>query len=107
MRIFIDDSGSFNWHKPGKSLFCGLTVPDRGLEALYERFARWRRTIIGHSKRELKGSELTENQLALFATKVLVTADRDIWLTVVGIDTRQTQEAIINRLRDQAAIIFD
>jgi Protein of unknown function (DUF3800) len=107
MRIFIDESGSFNWHNPGKSLFCGVTVPDRGLDALYERFARWRRTIIGHSKRELKGSELTENQLTLFAAKVLVTTDQDVWLTVVGIDTCLTQEAIISRLRDQAAIIFD
>jgi hypothetical protein len=84
-----------------------VTVPDCGLDALYARFARWRRTIIGHSKRELKGSELTENQLTLFAAKVLVTPDQDVWLTVVGVDTCLTQEAIISRLRDQAAIIFD
>ena len=47
------------------------TVPDRGLEALLDRFARWRRMIIGHSKRELKGSELTDNQLVSFMQKVL------------------------------------
>jgi hypothetical protein len=66
MRIFIDESGSFNWHIPGRSVFCGVTVPDRGLDELLDRFSRWRRTIIGHSKRELKGSELTENQLFSF-----------------------------------------
>jgi hypothetical protein len=106
MRIFIDESGAFDWNFPGRSIFCGITVPDRDLEALFNRFLRWRRTIIGQSKRELKGSELTENQLSSFAAKVLPATDRDIWLTVVGIDTKITHESIVCQLRDQAGIIF-
>jgi hypothetical protein len=107
MRIFIDESGSFSWHTPGRSVFCGVTVPDRELDALLHRFGRWKRTIIGRSRRELKGSELTENQLSSFTSKVFPISDRDFWLTVVGIDTRVTRKAIVCEVRDQAAVIFD
>jgi hypothetical protein len=106
MRVYIDDSGSFSWHNSGVSLFCGVTIPDRDGSAVIERFASWRRALIGQSKRELKGSDLTEDQLASFADTVLVPSDRELWLTVVGIDTRRTREDIIGKLQQQAAVIL-
>ena len=107
MRIFIDEAGSFSWRNPGRSIFCAVTVADRDLEALLDRFVRWGRSVIGHSTRELKGAEMTDNQLSSFAAKVLPATDRDLWLTAVGIDTTVTKESIVIQLRDQAATIFD
>jgi len=47
VNLFIDDAGSFSWHTPGKSLFAGLTVPDREMAGLFDRFERWRRSVLG------------------------------------------------------------
>jgi hypothetical protein len=44
VKVFIDDSGSFNWHSQGRSLFCGVTIPDRAIASVFDWFARWRRT---------------------------------------------------------------
>ena len=82
---FIDDSGSFSWDNKGKSLFCGVTVSDVELPRLEERFLAWKRSIIGESKRELKGQELTANQLYSFSQKVLPRTARDIHLTLAEI----------------------
>jgi hypothetical protein len=60
---FIDDSGSFSWGNKGKSLFCGVTVSDEELPELEKRFIAWKRSIVGDSGQELKGSHLTANQL--------------------------------------------
>ena len=60
---FIDDSGSFSWSNKGTSLFCGVTVSDAELPQLEKRFVAWKRSVIGHSNRELKGQDLTANQL--------------------------------------------
>jgi Protein of unknown function (DUF3800) len=106
MKIFIDDSGSFNWQSPGKSVFCGVTIADRDYPAVVGRFAHWRRSVIGKSKRELKGSELTEAQLSSFASKVLPWTDKSTCLTVVGVDTCRTRQHHIIQLRKQASTMF-
>jgi hypothetical protein len=107
LQIFIDDSGSFDWITPDVSVFCGVTVPDRERDALFDRFAKWRRSIIGHSTRELKGAELTDRQLHSFTTKVLPNHPRDFWLTVLGIDTRQTRKVHVEKLREQATALCE
>jgi hypothetical protein len=107
MRNFIDDSGSFNWQDKGRSLFCGVTVAERSLAAVLERFAVWRSSIVGpRSTRELKGAELTPRQLDSFADKVLVGADRDVGLTLVAADTTLTQEQDVRKLAEQASAMF-
>lgn len=106
VKILIDDSGSFSWHKPGVSLFAGILLPDRVMPEMLERFGQWRRTIIGKSNRELKGAELTSKQMYAFAYKVLSHAARDPLLTVVGADTRRNPENLISRCRDQVAQQF-
>jgi hypothetical protein len=103
---FIDDSGSFSWGNKGPSLFCGVTVPDAELPRLEERFLDWKRGIIGRGKRELKGQELTPNQLHSFTHKVLPRTARDIHVTLTGGDTDVTAESYIERLREQAAELF-
>ena len=107
MRNFIDDSGSFNWQDKGRSLFCGVTIAERSLPVVLERFDRWRSSVIGvRSTRELKGAELTPRQLDSFADKVLMGADRDVWLTVVAADTRLTDERLVRMLAEQASAMF-
>jgi len=106
MNIFIDESGAFSWHNRGRSLFAGLTVPDRNLGALSQRFEKWRRSIIGHSSRELKGKELTDSQLQSFTNYVLPLRDHDTRVTVVGADTSRTSETIVATVRDQVSKQF-
>ena len=106
MWAFIDESGSFSWSNKGKSLFCGVTVSDRELPHLERRFRDWKRSIIGGSKRELKGQELTSNQLYSFSYRVLPMAVDDIHLTLAGGDTSVTAESYLEKLRDQAAGLF-
>ena len=106
MHIFIDDSGSFSWHNPGISLFVSVLTPDREIPDLVARFAKWKRTVIGKSNRELKGEELTDNQLYSFTYQVLPHRLHNPLLTVVGFDTRITAEAIIRRCRDQVSEQF-
>jgi hypothetical protein len=107
MRNFIDDSGSFNWHNQGVSLFCGVTIAERDFAAVSERFAKWRRSIVGSkSTRELKGADLTPKQLDSFTYKVLPATDRDVWLTVVGADTRVTSQEFAARVSEQASAMF-
>lgn len=102
---FIDDSGSFSWRNRGKSLFCGVTVSDVELPELEKRFIAWKRSIIGGSGQELKGSELTSNQLSSFVMKVLPRSS-GIVLTVVGGDTSATAESHVEEMRHQSAEIF-
>jgi Protein of unknown function (DUF3800) len=103
VHVFVDDSGSFSWATPGISLFCGLMIPDRDLANLCDRFEAWKRLILGNSRRELKGDELTSNQLESFSYKVLPLTDRDPRLSVVGTDTRVLSQSNIEKYRDQSA----
>jgi len=104
---FIDDSGSFSWgHNKGKSIFCGVTVSDVELPDLESRFLAWKRTIVGNSTQELKGSQLNANQLYSFSYKVLPPNRRNIHLTLVSGDTSITDESCVERMRDQAAELF-
>jgi hypothetical protein len=108
MKIYIDESGGFSWGKePDFSLFCGVTIADRDSDALFSRFAEWRRIIAGDSKREIKGSELSDPQLEMFADQVLSTRGRDILLTVVGLDTTKTKREHIEELRRQAWVMSE
>src|ERR1017187_7829445 len=106
MQHFIDDSGSFSWQSPGVSLFVGVLLPDRSMTAVLDRFVRWKREIIGGSSRELKGEELTPNQLQSFSYKVFPSADRDPKLTVIGADTAKISKNIIEQVRKQVAEQF-
>jgi hypothetical protein len=106
MWSFVDDSGSFSWVNRGKSLFCGLTISDGELPRLEQRFLAWKQSVVGRTNRELKGYELTSNQLYSFSHKVLPMAVRNMHLTLVAGDTSVTAESYLERLRYQAAEMF-
>jgi hypothetical protein len=104
VNLFLDDSGAFNWHNKGESLFAGLTVPDRNIKTLVARFEAWRRSIIGKSsRRELKGEELSDAQLRSFVHRVLPPKDRGTKVTVVGANTSLMSEKIVAQVRDDLA----
>ena len=97
---------NFTWgNNKGKSLFCGVTVPDPELRTWRRRFVTWKRSIVGASGQEFKGSQLTANQLVSFVEKVIPPSS-DIVLTVVGGDTSVTDESLVLKMRDQDAEIF-
>jgi hypothetical protein len=106
MKIFIDESGAFNWSNAGLSVFCGVSIADRILPEVYERFISWRKSIIGNSSRELKGSELTDPQLYTFVRKVLPSSNRDVHVTVVGVDTLHIAELNVVKLQRQASQMY-
>lgn len=103
---FIDESGSFSWVNPGTSLFCGLSIPDREIHKTEQRFLHWKKSVIGNSRRELKGEELAPTQLISFARNVLPLGDTEASISLVGANTERTPETFIVRLRDQASEIF-
>ncbi len=108
MKIYIDESGGFSSGKePDFSLFCGVTIADRDSDALFSRFGEWRRTIANNSKREIKGSELSDAELETFADYLLRTRGRDILLTVVGLDPNRTKREHIEELRRQAWVMTE
>ncbi|MDI3254808.1 MAG: DUF3800 domain-containing protein [Bacillota bacterium] len=108
MKIYIDESGAFTWgNQPSISLFCGVTVADRDSDALFARFVNWKRTIVGDSKREIKGAELTDAQLEGFAKSILGIQGHDFWLTVVGLDTTRTKREHVEELRRQAWVMAE
>lgn len=106
MNIYIDDAGSFSWNSKGISLFAGLTIPHRILPALAARFEAWRRSVIGRSTRELKGGELTANQLESFSYRVFSPQQESPRITLCGFDTRQEDPNLLARYRDQTADLF-
>jgi hypothetical protein len=101
MRIFVDESGSFSWSKPGTSLMAALVIPDAAMDSLTSRFFVWKSSIVGESRREVKGSELTSAQLESFVRQVLPSSERVPFLTVVGADTATTQESHVATAKDQ------
>jgi len=62
--------------------------------------------MIGSSNRELKGEELSPNQLESFSYKVFPSVGCDSKLTVVGADTEITSKDIIERARQQVGEQF-
>lgn len=106
VQVLIDDSGSFSWSTPGISVFCALVAPDRSADTLFSRFESWKRSVIGKSKRELKGAELTLNQLETFSYKLFPPSDRDLRLKFVGANTELLKKQSVEMFRNQSALLF-
>jgi Protein of unknown function (DUF3800) len=106
MKIFIDDSGSFGWEKPGKSLFCALTAADRCLPDVFSNFSTWKKNVARAGERkEVKGAELAAQQLALFVQTVILQSS-DMYLTLAAVDTALTLRAIVDLVRTQSAEVL-
>lgn len=102
MKNYFDESGRFGWTPEATSVFCGLSI-DRSLPKIVHDFCIWREKIAQvRAGDEVKGGALTEQQLTVFV-KWVVLPHRDFYVTVVGADTRVTQEAVVRQWIDQAA----
>jgi hypothetical protein len=104
LRIFIDDSGGFEWTTPGVSLFCAVTVSDRTIDGITSNFIAWkerqsRRTAEG----EVKGKDLLQSEQASFANAVILTGN-GLGLTLAGTKTslfkKEIAEEVIRNTAD-------
>src|SRR5581483_2027914 len=103
MKNYIDESGTFGWTPEGISVFAGLSLADRSFERVFAAFAEWKRLIARvHDGDEVKGWSLSPIQLQVFV-KWVVLPHRDFWVTLVGVDTRNTKETVARMYVDQAA----
>jgi hypothetical protein len=99
----MDESGSFSWASPGVNPFACLIVPDRSLSLLTGRFSEWKRSVVGKNNAELKGRELSSENLESFTTEVLPNSEREPILSIVAADTSVTLEVFVAGARDQLA----
>src|SRR5688500_556345 len=95
MKTYIDESGDFGWQRPGMSmsLFATINIADRSLAAITPAFKRWRTLSGVVAGAEVKGGTLNEQTLISFV-RTVVQPHGDFWVTLVGVDTRQTTERI-------------
>jgi uncharacterized protein DUF3800 len=106
MKIYVDESGSFTWNPSGVSLFCGISVADRSIPDLFVRFLRWKQEVPKRRRgAEVKGSSLSDSQLASFARKVIVPSE-SLFLTFVGTDTLRLDRAVVETHKQQAAEVL-
>src|SRR5262245_11034991 len=100
MKVFIDESGSFNWARPSKSTFSGVSVPDSSLLNLYVDFSSWKRESAGlRRQKEVKGSALRNKQLLSFVEDVVLKHD-NFRLTYVVVDTVLTRERVVDAIKN-------
>jgi Protein of unknown function (DUF3800) len=105
MKIFIDESGSFNWQPEGISLFCAVTIADRELPTLLDSFRLWKqRHTNGGNRSEIKGKDLTPRQQTSFVQYVVLNC-KDFWITQVGIDTRMSSRDLAEKFKSKYADI--
>ena len=103
MKNYIDESGTFGWTPAGISVFAGLSLADRSLERVFAAFAEWKRLIARVADgEEVKGWSMSRVQLEVFV-KWVVLPHRDFWVTLVGVDTGRTTEAVARVYVQQAA----
>ncbi|HXB26493.1 MAG TPA: DUF3800 domain-containing protein [Gemmatimonadaceae bacterium] len=108
MHIFIDESGSFI--RPGKggrraSCIAALIVPSAEVNNLGEAFARLRRQFAGASGGELKGSQLTERQVAQVISLLRAS---DVVLETCVIDMGGQDLSEITQFKEhQAQLLFE
>lgn len=108
MRVFVDESGSFSWQKPGWSIVAavGICELDGTFDAMLARFRafegglpRERRSESG----EIKGSALSDQELAAFVWEVLPRDREQTHVSLVGFDSRRSPRDVVARFRELLA----
>jgi Protein of unknown function (DUF3800) len=106
VKTFIDESGCFSWKHSGKSVFCGLSLPDHALPDVFLQFFRWKRDVLGLKRqKEIKAYELTSKQLRSFVERVAM-YDKTFRLTYTAVDTQFTSATVVDKMRDQWAEVL-
>jgi Protein of unknown function (DUF3800) len=104
--IFFDESGDFSWAPPRPSVFAALIVLNRDMPKIHTRFALWKSEIVGDSRSEVKGKDLTDLQLRSFVSSVFSESDKNSRLLFVGVDTRVTSQDVVLAAKEQTAKLF-
>lgn len=103
MKNYVDESGAFGWTPEGVSLFAGLSLADRSLPRIIRSFNEWKAKVARcPENEEVKGWSLSPTQLEIFV-KWVILPHRDFWVSLVGVDTRNTKESIARAFVEQAA----
>ena len=94
MRIFIDESGSFSWQRPELSIVAAIGVCERDgtLRAMLERLRAFERSLPKERRApggEIKGSALTDQELATFVWDVLPRKRESAHVSLIGFDSRE------------------
>jgi hypothetical protein len=98
MKIFIDDSGGFEWITPGVSLFCAVTVSDKTLDGITSNFIAWKeRQSCRTAEGEVKGKDLSQLQQASFANAVILIG-KGLGLTLAGTKTSLFKKEIAEKV---------
>jgi Protein of unknown function (DUF3800) len=106
MKVFVDESGCFNWARTGKSTFCAVSLPDEALHDLYVDFVRWKQSSLGLKRRkEIKGAELETKQLSSFVENVVL-PHGSFRLTYVAVDTELTSAQVVEAIKRQFADVI-
>lgn len=106
MKTFIDESGGFGWKHSGKSVFCGVSLPDHALPDVFLQFFRWKRDVLGLKKqKEVKAYELDTKQLRSFVECVAL-REKTLRVTYTAVDTQFTSAAVVGKMRDQWADVL-
>jgi hypothetical protein len=107
MRILIDESGAFNWKRPGWSVIAAVGVAERDGtdEALASRLRHWERGLPPSRREggEVKGRLVTDDELAAFVVTVLEPDRAKNQVTLCGFDSSRTSRAEVARFRAQLA----
>ncbi len=108
MRVFVDESGSFSWQRPGWSIVAavGVCELDRSLDEILARFRDFERSLPQERRSpsgEIKGSVLTDRQLATFVWDVLPRSREPAHVSLVGFDSRGTSRDQVAHFRETLA----
>ena len=108
MRVFIDESGSFSWQRPGWSIVAavGICELDGTLEAILDRFRAFERSLPKERRSlsgEIKGSVLMDQELATFVWDVLPRTRDLAHVSLVGFDSMETPRDVVARFRETLA----
>jgi hypothetical protein len=104
MRVFIDESGSFSWKRPGWSIVAAVGIRERGgaLEAVIKRLLDFERSLPKERRTpggEVKGASLTDRELATFVWDVLPRDRAITHASLVGFDTSRTAQHVVRQFR--------
>src|ERR1700739_781026 len=106
VKTFIDESGCFSWARSGKSVFCGVSLPDHALPDLFLKFFRWKSDVLGLKRqKEIKACDLNTKKLISFVERVVL-PEETFRLTYTAVDTQFTSAAVVGKMRDQWADVL-
>jgi hypothetical protein len=105
MHIYVDESGSFVCTPYSRvCAIAALAVPSTSRDRLFAEFAQFRREV-GGADEELKGSTLTERQIARV---VAILLSHDAVLDVCAIDMGMERDALTTSFKhEQADALFE